>query len=474
MSEPISSELTCDVAIIGAGTAGLAAERAARTAGATTLLIDDRFAGTTCATAGCMPSKLLIAAAHAAHGVRRAGTFGIEAAAPVIDGAAVMARVRRERDAFVAGTIDTIEAIPSGIRVRARARFADSTTLMLDDGRRVSARTIVIATGSRPHIPDTFAGLGDHILTNESIFELPDLPGSVAVIGTGPLGLELAQALARLGVVTALFDRGDTLAGLTDAAVEAALQAILIRELPIHSNVSLTAAMQDDKVSLSWTGASQGSALFDYVLVAAGRPPELAGLDLAAIGLTLDDHGTPVFDRATLRCGDSSIFIAGDADSDRPVLHEASAEGAIAGRNAATFPKVERADRSVAFAVTFTDPPVASVGAPADKDSVIGCAAYDDQGRAKIEARNAGLVRLYADPADGRLTGATLLGPGMDHIGHLIAWAIERRETATRLLELPFYHPIFEEGLKSALREICATVRLPLPRDRDEGSTPGG
>src|SRR5262249_34662837 len=100
-------DISCDVAIIGAGTAGLAAERAARKAGATTILVDDRFAGTTCATVGCMPSKLLLAAANAAHHVRKASTFGIQATAPIIDSSAVMERVRRERDAFVADTLKT-------------------------------------------------------------------------------------------------------------------------------------------------------------------------------------------------------------------------------------------------------------------------------------------------------------------------------------------------------------------------------
>jgi dihydrolipoamide dehydrogenase len=116
------SDLTCDVAIIGAGTAGLAAERAARKAGAKTLLIDDRFAGTTCASVGCMPSKLLIAAARAAFDARKASTFGIETKTSV-DGRAVMTRVRKERDGFVAETLKSIERIPDGICVRQRARF---------------------------------------------------------------------------------------------------------------------------------------------------------------------------------------------------------------------------------------------------------------------------------------------------------------------------------------------------------------
>jgi dihydrolipoamide dehydrogenase len=188
----------------------------------------------------------------------------------------------------------------------------------------------------------------------------------------------------------------------------------------------------------------------------------------------LDRHGVPEFDSHMMRCGSSSIFMAGDADGDRAILHEASSEGAIAGRNAAAYPKLEEGKRSVPFSVMFTDPPLAVVGKPAAEDSVIGHASYGDQGRAKIEARNAGLVRLYASHPEGKLTGAAMVGPAMEHIGHLITWAISRGETATSLLTLPFYHPTFEEGLKSALRAICAQVHAPLPRDSDEGSASGG
>lgn len=467
------NDLICDVAIIGAGTAGLAAERSARAAGATTILIDDRFAGTTCATVGCMPSKLLIAAAHAAHAVRSASIFGIMAQAPVIDGSAVMNRVRRERDAFVASTLESIGAIPAGICQQSRAHFSDATTLQLDNGRRVIASAVVIATGSRPHIPKMFNTLGDLILTNETIFELPDLPASVAVIGAGPLGLELAQALARLGVDVIVLDQGETLARLHDDPVAGALAEILGREMPIQLGVSLKVKRVGDEAILSWSGRSTGTKTVDYVLVATGRPPALKGLGLESTGLDLDEHGVPKFDPETLRCGESAIFIVGDADADRAVLHEASAEGAIAGRNAASYPKTHPAHRGISFTIMFTDPPVAVLG-KREEDGVTGCASYADQGRAKVEARNAGLVHLYAARHDGRLTGATMVGPGMDHIAHLMAWAIERGETATSLLELPFYHPTLEEGLKTALREICATVNTPLPRDRDGGAPAGG
>lgn len=466
-------DLHCDVAVIGAGTAGLAAERAARRAGASTVLIDDRFSGTTCASVGCMPSKLLIAAAHAAHAVRTAAIFGVTVPAPTIDGAAVMARVRLERDRFVAGTKASFGHLPDGVAVRATARFVDATTLALDDGRKVHARAIVIATGSRPMVPPMFTALGDRALTNETIFELPTLPSSIAVIGAGAIGLELAQALARLDVAVTVFDTGTRIGGVKDAAVEPVLRDLLARELDFVLGVTVEATRDGDGVMLSWTGDSEGQRRYDKVLVAVGRPPALNGLGLDATGLECDNRGTPLFDPATMQCGDSTIFIAGDADASRAVLHEASDEGAIAGRNAARYPDVVAVDRGVPFTITFTDPPVAVIGAPAGDDTVIGDACYADQGRAKVEARNAGLARIYADPGDGRLTGAVMAASGMDHAAHLIAWAVARGETATTLLDLPFYHPTLEEGLKPALRAICKAVHAPVGSDADRGIPAG-
>jgi len=168
----MSEILHCDVAVIGAGTAGLAAERAARASGAKTLLIDPEYKGTTCATDGCMPSKLLIAAAHAAHSVRSAETFGIAVSDIVIDGRAVMQRVRDERDRFVRLTRENIADIPDNLRLRGRAKFIAPDCLVLDDGRLIEAGSIVIATGSAPFVPDEFSVLGKRLLTNENIFDL--------------------------------------------------------------------------------------------------------------------------------------------------------------------------------------------------------------------------------------------------------------------------------------------------------------
>ncbi|AOF99520.1 FAD dependent oxidoreductase family protein [Blastomonas sp. RAC04] len=471
MSE--QDRLRCDVVVIGAGTAGLAAERAARANGVSTLLIDPDFSGTTCANVGCMPSKLLIAAAKARHAVDRASQFGIDVGEVSVDGATVMKRVRKERDRFAASTQKSIEKIPDAIRIRGRVMFTAPGKLQLDDGRSIEARTIVIATGSRPALPDAFAALGDSALTNETVFELEALPTRLAVVGSGAIGLEMAQAFARLGVKVALFDKSETMAKLRCPRVHEALKAIIACDVDLHLGVDATPEPAKDGVTMRWSGNSKGKAVFDHVLVAVGRPPVFDGLSIDKAGLDLDDKGVPCHDRATMRCGDSNVFLAGDVAADLPLLHEASHDGAIAGRNAAAYPAPVPTDRYVPFSITFTDPQVVTIGKAEEDGAVSGTADFTDQGRARVEARNKGALTLYAAAPDGVLIGADLVAPAGEHLGHLLAWAIQQKMTATQVLEMPFYHPTIEEGLKQALRTVCAATPIDIPENQDAGSPAG-
>ena len=469
----MAETLQCDVAVIGAGTAGLAAQRAARSNGASTLLIDPYYRGTTCATVGCMPSKLLIAASHAAHAARSTGKFGITVSDIAIDGKAVMKRVRDERDRFARLTRESIADIPADIRLSGRAKFISADCLELDDGRRIEAGSIVIATGSAPFIPDQFAGLGTRLLTNENVFDLEDLPDRLAVVGSGAIGLELAQAMARLGVEVTLFDLGERLGGIRCDKVHASLKSIIEEDLTLRLGVELEVMVTDSGASIAWTGPASGKADFDYILVATGRPPNLDSLNLAAAGIALDDNGVPVHDRDTMQCGDSSIFLAGDIANDLPLLHEASHDGAIAGRNAVAFPASTHAQRFTPFSITFTSPPVARIGQSEEDGVITGTADFSDQGRARVEGVNQGVLTLYAAAPDGRLIGADLCTPASEHLAHMLAWAVQQGQTATQLLAMPYYPPTIEEGLKQALRTICAATPLDLPEDQDRGAPSG-
>jgi len=181
--------LQVDVAVIGAGTAGLAAYRAARAAGANAVIIEGGDDGTTCARVGCMPSKLLIAAAEAAHAVGKAPGFGVHVDGAIrIDGREVMERVRRERDRFVGFVLRDVQDIPGADRIGGHARFVDNHTIAVADHTRVAAKSVVIATGSRATYPDSFKALGDRLITSDDVFDWHDLPEAVAVMGPGIIG----------------------------------------------------------------------------------------------------------------------------------------------------------------------------------------------------------------------------------------------------------------------------------------------
>ncbi|HZN23413.1 MAG TPA: FAD-dependent oxidoreductase, partial [Burkholderiales bacterium] len=224
--------MNVDVAVIGAGTAGLAAYRAAKNAGASVALIEGGPYGTTCARVGCMPSKLLIAAAEAVHHAELAPGFGVHLDGKLrIEGREVMARVRSERDRFVGFVVRDVELIPQADRVRGHARFENDHTLVIDDGTRITAKAIVIATGSRPTYPDSFKKVGDRLIVNDGVFDWSDLPKSVAVMGPGVIGLELGQALHRLGVRVAVLGRGGRVGPIADPEIRAYAIAALREEI---------------------------------------------------------------------------------------------------------------------------------------------------------------------------------------------------------------------------------------------------
>ncbi|BCM84953.1 dihydrolipoyl dehydrogenase [Methylobacterium indicum] len=455
-------ELTCDVAVIGAGTAGLAAYDAAAKAGARAVLIERGPGGTTCARVGCMPSKLLIEAASAAYDARHAGVFGVEVGEVRIDGAAVMRRVRALRDDFVASVLDGLDRIPDEQRVSGTARFADPATLLVDDHTRIVPGAVVIATGSSPSLPPPLHPIADRVLTTDTLFEIETLPDSLAVLGAGAVGLELAQAMTRLGVRVTLLDPADAVGGIRDPEVGARAAALLSAEIDLRLGATVeTAEAQGDGVRLTWRLASgeRGEGTFARVLAAAGRPPNLSDLDLAAAGLDdPEEDGLPDFNPRTLQCGTLPIFIAGDANHERPVLHEAQRQGWIAGGNAARFPQVEAPPPWPAFSLVFTHPQIAAIGRAFDpeaaRDWVIGETSFADQGRARAMDRAEGLIRVYAEP-DGRLTGATMVGPGVEHLAHLMAVAVQEGWTAATFLDRPFYHPTLEEGLQTAVRAVA-------------------
>ncbi|SIT37975.1 FAD-dependent pyridine nucleotide-disulphide oxidoreductase [Paraburkholderia piptadeniae] len=458
--------LHIDVAVIGAGSAGLPAFRAAKAAGASVVLIEGGAYGTTCARVGCMPSKLLIAAADAAHAARRTAPFGVHVDGAVrIDGREVMARVKGERDRFVGFVVESTEGIPAEERLIGYAQFIDDNVLQVGDHTLVHAKSVVIATGSSPFVPPMYQALGDRAIVNDDVFAWDDLPRKVAVIGAGVIGLELGQALAWLGVdVTMLGARG-RVGPLSDPAIKGYAQQVFSESFRFEPHAQVEAATREgDSVHLRYrdSAGELREDTFDYVLVTAGRRPNVDRLGLRNTTLELDARGVPVFDPVTLQAGKHPVFIAGDANNVLPLLHEAADEGRAAGENAARFPDVKPLVRRAPISAVFTEPGIAMVGtrhADLAADSfVTGEVSFEDQGRSRVMLRNRGLMHVYVDKVSHRFVGAEWLGPDAEHIAHLLSWALQMNLTVDAMLAMPFYHPVVEEGLRTALRNAAAQL----------------
>ncbi len=276
--------IDCDVAIVGAGSAGLPAYREVLKAGLKPLLIEGGPHGTMCARVGCMPSKLLIAAAQSVADMRHADGFGIRLDGPPrVDGAAVMDRVRRERDRFVGFVVDDVRAMPPEHRLDAPVEFLRDGVLRAGDGREVHARRVILATGTRPNVPDLYRPLGDLAIVNDDVFDWRDLPRSVLVVGSGVIGVELGLALARLGVRVRVLNRSGSFAHLADPQVRAAAVALLAPELSLVQNARVASACREgDQAVVGWSadGGPETVERFDRVLLTAGRSPALDALRL--------------------------------------------------------------------------------------------------------------------------------------------------------------------------------------------------
>lgn len=448
-----------DVAIVGAGTAGLAALREVRDRTDSFVLVNAGPYGTTCARVGCMPSKSLIAVANAYHARTKLEEFGIRGGSRLrADVPAVLRRVRSLRDHFVSGVLKATEDL--GARnIAGHARLEGATRLIVGE-RVIQARQIVLAPGSSPIMPKPWRALGDRILTSDRLFDEEDLPHRIGVIGLGPLGVEIAQALARLGLEIYGFDGSKTIAGISDERVAHAARDNLAKEFAIHLNTRVELSGAGDGIEIRWNSES---VVVDKVIAAVGRRPNVDGLGLETLGVPLDTRGMPEVDPTTMRIGATSVFLAGDANGDKPLLHEAADEGHIAGLNA-TSDDTPHLSRRTPLSVVFCDPEIASVGRRAkDLDpeaTLIGEVSFARQGRARIMQENRGLLRLYAAPGAGRLLGAEMAIPAAEHMAHLLALAIGQGLTVHDLLRMPFYHPTLEEGLRTALRTIAR--QLPL------------
>lgn len=467
----IMKKIQADIVVIGGGTAGMGAFRNARLHSDNVYLIENNVFGTTCARVGCMPSKLLIAAAEARHHALHTDPFGVhlDKDSIVVNGEEVMRRVKSERDRFVGFVVTDVEEWPADKRIMGSAKFIDEHTVQIDDHIQIAAKSFVIATGSRPVILPQWQSLGDRLIINDDVFSWDTLPKRVAVFGPGVIGLELGQALHRLGVKVEIFGLGGIIGGISDPVVSDEAKAVFGEELKLHLDAKTEVKLDaDGNVEVHWEqDGEKGVFVAEYMLAAVGRRPNVDNIGLENINIDKDARGVPVADPLTTQTSIPHIFIAGDASNQLPLLHEAADQGKIAGDNAGRYPNIGSGLRRSTIGVVFTSPQIGFVGlkyaqvaAQYQADEfVIGEVSFKNQGRSRVMLVNKGHMRLYAEKATGRFIGAEIVGPAAEHLAHLLAWAHQMKMTVPQMLDMPFYHPVIEEGLRTALRDADAKLK---------------
>lgn len=448
-----------DIIIIGAGTAGISAYKEAIKHTQNILIVNDGPWDTTCARVGCMPSKVLISSANRAYEIQSTSNLGLSVSAS-IDTSQVMTHVRALRDRFTQATLKDVEQWNAQHKVSGFATFIDADTIQVG-GLIYQAKSFIIAVGSTPNINAEWKILlGDRLITSNEIFELPTLPNSLAVIGSGVIALELAQAMHRLGVHTTMFTRSQRVGTLSSPNLQQLAQHTLSEELDIRfQTLPHTVSKSDHGVRLHFEDQNPSTSLeYDYLLMATGRQSLLNGLKLENIDPSFKELKNLPISFETKQLGNFPIFVVGDAFTDTPIQHEAALEGKTVVQNCLNYPHLSRLKTLTPLGIVFTQPEMVIVGKSFKQLNsqniafVLGYADYSRQGRALVLGKNQGAVELYIDKASRKLLGAELFVEAAEHLGHLLAWVIDEELTIDEILQKPFYHPTLEEGLRTALK----------------------
>ena len=437
-----------DLAIIGAGSAGITAARFANRLGKRVVLIEANRVGGDCTWTGCVPSKSLLHAASVANTVRNASHAGITVSPPTVDFAAVMARIRD-----VIGQIYSSES-PDALRaegiavVEGHAEFTGDRSIAAA-GRSISANSFLICTGASPFVPPVAGIENTPFFTYESFWQLDALPARLIVIGGGPVGCEISQACQRLGSQVTLVEALDRILPNDDADAAGLVAAALIAD---GVDVRLSAPVESVRLigkEFCVTVADGADIIGDAVLVAVGRRPNVSGLNLDAAGVRHGPSGIVVDDY--LRTTAPGSYAAGDCVGDFQFTHYAGFQSAMAVRNAMLPGKSRARPERVPWA-TFTDPEVAQAGyteAQARRafggkvrTSILEMAQID---RAVIDGTTIGFIKVI-HRANGKVLGATVVGPRAAEVVQEWTMAIDQGMSLSDVLKSIHPYPSLATG----------------------------
>jgi pyruvate/2-oxoglutarate dehydrogenase complex dihydrolipoamide dehydrogenase (E3) component len=442
---------THDVIVIGGGSAGYAAARTARDAGADVAIVDHGPLGGLCILRGCMPTKAILRSAEVAALFRRAKEFGLSPVSFQADLSGIVDRKNRLVREFADYRAQQLHD-PTFTLYQSQAAFRSPHEITVGD-TVLSAGSFILATGSKPsEVP--IPGLSQAgYFTSDTILDLRTQPDSLIVLGGGAVALELGQFFARLGTKVTILQRGRTLLSDMDEDVGRAIETALIDEgIGVVTGTQLLHMNRGTTGKMVWAmkDGREQSYVGEEILQALGRRPNIEGLRLDLAGVTADGGGVVV--DGAMRTSQAHIYAVGDVNGVSPIVHLAIQQGEIAGYNATHAGQpAKTVDHRLDTEVVFTDPQVAVLGLNETQAKVEGIhyltASYPfaDHGKALCLGASKGFVKLLAAPQTGEILGAQIVGSEAGELIHELIAVMYYHGIAADLLRMPHYHPTLAE-----------------------------
>lgn len=439
--------------VIGGGSGGYAAAKTAIGQGLNVAVVEGASElGGLCILRGCMPTKALLETSNRLRAIREANEFGIQVGEPTLDLDALRKRKTKLIDGFKEYRVIGLEKGDFEL-IRGNATFTSPHTIEVKGHGEFTAKTFVIATGSDERIPAVPGLANSPFWTSDDIVQMPSVPQSVVVVGTGAVGMESAHLFQGLGSEVSIISRRKPLVSSVEPAVSEAMEK---RCTDLGINLVFGEGLQ--KVAHDDSGftltLSEGTVLnCDQLIMATGRAPRIAQLSLERAGFEPDLRRIEINQHSQTSV--PHIFAAGDCASPLAVVHLAVMQGEAAGANVASLlslqPLEATWDSRLDMFGIFTDPEIVQVGQTLDQareagiDAVSAEYRFDDQGKGEIVGEQHGLVMLVADKGSGEILGASGMGPHVIDYAHTITVAISQRLTVANFLKIPSYHPTLGE-----------------------------
>lgn len=460
-----------DFVVIGGGSGGYAAARAAHSAGLSVAVIDGaQELGGLCILRGCMPSKTLIESANRQLHIRHAAEFGLKATSHGVDIRTIRDRKRTLIADFAGYRQGQLEDGRFTL-YRGHARFLDKHTVDVvpRDGSasfQVTARSFCIATGSEVFVPDVPGLAETGFWTSDDVLDADALPKTIAVLGGGAIALEMAHYLEAMGCDVTLIQRNtQLLTGLDRECSDVIAKAYAARGMQVHLGTHLSSvSTHEGQKCIEFThGGQMHQIVVDEILLAMGRHPATKSLDLHAAHIATTKSKINVNDR--MQTSQSHIFAAGDVCSPLDVVHIAIQQGEIAARNAARLLNGKEADETIDYRLqlfgVFSHPQVAVVGATTEKLNeqkipfIEASYPFDDHGKSMVMGETAGFVKMLAHAETGEILGACVVGPEATELIHEVVIAMNFRATVKQFMTIPHYHPTLSEIWTYPAEEIA-------------------